>query len=67
LEAIAADMAEVFEESPNGFFDEQTGLRLRREIYETGNSRNVNESVEKFLNRPQSIRPFLKELGVEGH
>jgi thimet oligopeptidase len=64
-EAIAADMAEVFEESSNGFFDEQTGLRLRREIYETGNSHDVNESIEKFLGRPQSIKPFLKELGVE--
>jgi len=58
-------MATVFEKSPKGFFDQQTGLRLRREIYETGNSRDVNESVEKFLGRPQSIRPFLKEQGVE--
>jgi Zn-dependent oligopeptidase len=35
-EAIAADMARVFEKSPKGFFDQQAGLRLRREIYETG-------------------------------
>lgn len=63
-EAIAADMAKVFEKSPKGFFDQQAGLRLRREIYETGNSRDVNESIAKFLGRPQSIKPFLKELGV---
>ena len=63
-EAIAADMATVFEKSPKGFFDQQAGLRLRREIYETGNSREVNESIEKFLGRPQSIKPFLKELDV---
>jgi thimet oligopeptidase len=66
-EAIAADMETVFEKSPKGFFDQQAGLRLRREIYETGNSRDVNESIGKFLGRPQSIKPFLKELGVEDH
>jgi thimet oligopeptidase len=66
-EAIAADMGMVFEKSPKGYFDQQAGLRLRREIYETGNSRDVNESIEKFLGRPQSIKPFLKELGVEDH
>jgi thimet oligopeptidase len=66
-EAIAADMGMVFEKSPKGFFDQQAGLRLRREIYETGNSRDVNESIEKFLGRAQSIKPFLKELGVEDH
>jgi Zn-dependent oligopeptidase len=63
--AIAADMATVFEKSPEGYFDVQTGLRLRKEIYEPGDSRDVNISIEKFLGRPRSITPFLKAIGAE--
>lgn len=63
-DAIAADMATAFEQSPGGYFDEQTGMRLRREIYEVGDSRDVNISIEKFLGRPRSIEPFLERIGV---
>ena len=35
-DAIAADMATVFANAPDGFFDQQAGRRLRREIYEHG-------------------------------
>lgn len=64
-DAIAADMATVFEQSQGGFFDQPTGLRLREEIYAAGNSRDVNISIEKFLGRPRSIEPFLKAIGVK--
>lgn len=64
-DAIAADMATVFEQSPGGYFDKPTGLRLREEIYSVGNSRDVNVSIEKFLGRPRSIEPFLKHIGVK--
>jgi thimet oligopeptidase len=64
-DAISADMATVFEKSPGGYFDENVGLRLRKEIYEVGDSRDVNESIEKFLGRPRSIDPFLKRIGVQ--
>ncbi len=64
-DAIAADMATVFENSPDGYFDQQAGLRLRREIYQVGDSRDINVSIEKFLGRPRSIEPFLKKIGVE--
>jgi Zn-dependent oligopeptidase len=37
---------------------------LRREIYEPGDSRDVNISIEKFLGRKQSIQPFLKKIGI---
>src|SRR5438309_3308601 len=60
-DAIAADMASVFEHSPNGYFDQKTGRRLRKEIYEVGDSRDVNISIEKFLGRPRSIEPFLEK------
>jgi thimet oligopeptidase len=64
-DAIAADMATVFAQAPNGFFDAQAGRRLRREIYEMGDSREVEISIEKFLGRKQSIGPFLKKIGIE--
>ena len=64
-DAIAADMATVFQNSPDGFFDVKAGLRLRDDIYAVGNSRDVNISIEKFLGRPRSIEPFLKKIGVE--
>lgn len=63
-DAIAADMATVFEQAPNGYFDVQAGRRLRDEIYAVGNSRDVNESILKFLGRERSIEPFLKKIGV---
>jgi len=63
-DAIAADMATVFEKSPDGYFDVQAGMRLRKEVYEVGDSRDVNISIEKFLGRPRSIDPFLKKLGI---
>jgi Zn-dependent oligopeptidase len=63
-DAIAADMATVFENSPDGFFDKTAGMRMRREIYQVGDSRDINVSIEKFLGRPRSIEPFLKKIGV---
>lgn len=63
-DAIAADMATVFQNAPNGFFDEDAGRRLRQEIYEMGDSRDVKISIEKFLGRPQSITPFLQKIGM---
>jgi Zn-dependent oligopeptidase len=64
-DAIAADMATVFERAPNGYFDRAAGRRLRTEIYEPGNSRDVNISIEKFLGRKRSLEPFLKKIGIE--
>jgi thimet oligopeptidase len=63
-DAIAADMATIFQNSPDGFFDTKAGKRLRDEIYAVGNSRDVNVSIEKFLGRQRSIDPFLKKIGV---
>jgi len=63
-DAIAADMATVFQNAPDGFFDRDAGRRLRREIYEQGGSRDVQISIEKFLGRKQSMDPFLKQIGI---
>src|SRR5215472_8388593 len=64
-DAIAADMATVFERAKGGYLDKQAGLRLRHEIYEQGDARDVSTSVEKFLGRKQSVEPFLKKIGVK--
>jgi len=64
-DAIAADMDTVFEKAPNGYFDENAGRRLRKEIYEPGDSRDVNISIEKFLGRKRSLEPFLRKIGIE--
>ena len=63
-DAIAADMATVFEKSPDGYFDNDAGMRMRKEIYAVGDSRDINISIEKFLGRPRSLEPFLKKIGV---
>jgi Zn-dependent oligopeptidase len=63
-DAIAADMATVFEHSPGGYFDRKAGQRMRQEIYSVGDSRDINVSIEQFLGRPRSLEPFLKKIGV---
>ncbi|HEY5752099.1 MAG TPA: M3 family metallopeptidase [Chthoniobacterales bacterium] len=64
-DAIAADMATVFENAPGRFLDKDAGMRLRNEIYAQGDSRDVSISIEKFLGRPRSIQPFLKSIGID--
>ena len=64
-DAIAADMGTVFEKAKDGYLDKQAGLKLRHEIYEQGDSRDVALSIEKFLGRKQSVQPFLKKIGIE--
>jgi thimet oligopeptidase len=63
-DAIAADMATVFENAPNGFLDKSAGMRLRNEIYAPGGSRDIDISIRKFLGRERSIEPYLKTLGI---
>ncbi len=62
---MAIDMASVFKASPNGFLDETVGMRLRNEVYGKGDTRDVGESVEKFLGRPRSMQPFLEYVGIK--
>jgi thimet oligopeptidase len=65
-DAIAADMATVFEKAKDGFLDKKAGMLLRREIYQVGDSREIETSIEKFLGRKRSIQPYLKTLGIGG-
>ena len=61
---LAIDMASVFKAAPGGFMDEKVGRRLRDEIYGVGHTRDVAESVEKFLGRPRSQEPYLEYVGI---
>src|SRR6202011_4682061 len=65
-DAIAADMGTVFEKAKDQYLDKQAGLRLRHEVYEQGDGRDVTASIEKFLGRKQSVQPFLKKIGIKG-
>src|SRR5437763_6270542 len=65
-DAIAADMATVFEKAPQAYLDKQAGMKLRNEIYAQGDGRDVAVSIEKFLGRKQSVEPFLQKIGVKG-
>ena len=64
-DAIAADMATVFEKTPNGFLDKTAGMKLRNEIYAPGGSRDIDVSIHNFLGRDRSVQPFLKTLGIK--
>jgi Zn-dependent oligopeptidase len=59
-------MGTVFEKAKEGYLDKQAGMKLRHEIYEQGDSRDVTVSIEKFLGRKQSVQPFLKKIGIGG-
>lgn len=62
---IAADMASIFENAPQGFMDKEIGMRLREEIYQTGNSREIKDIAKAFLQREPNNKAFLKKLGIE--
>jgi len=64
-DAIAADMATVFEKAPDGFLDKTVGMKLRKEIYAPGGSRDIDVSIHNFLGRDRSIQPYLKTLGID--
>ncbi|WP_438481378.1 M3 family metallopeptidase [Oleiharenicola lentus] len=62
---LAIDMASVFKNAPGGFLDEKVGRRLRDEVYAVGHTRDVGESVEKFLGRARSQQPYLDYVGIK--
>jgi Zn-dependent oligopeptidase len=63
-EAIAEDLATEFQKAKDGFMSVEAGLRLRREIYAPGGSREAEDLVRSFLGRERSNEPFLRSLGI---
>ena len=64
-DVIAADFAKQFEVAPGGFLDNEIGMRLRKEVLEKGDSRDINESVSAFLGREPEMDAFIESLGLE--
>ena len=64
-DAIAADLATAFKDSPDGLMSREVGRRLRDEIYAPGGSRDIDASIRAFLGRDRSLDAFLEDLGIE--
>ena len=62
---MAIDMASEFKKARGGFLDATVGRRLRDEVYGVGHTRDVADSVEKFLGRPRSQQPYLDYVGIK--
>src|SRR5207249_1449335 len=59
-DAIAADMATVFEKAKDGYLDKKAGMKLCHEIYEPGDSRGRHR-FHREVSRPQTIDPAVLE------
>jgi thimet oligopeptidase len=64
-DVIAADMASLFENAEGKFMNQELGMKLRNEVFSRGDTRDVSESVEKFLGRERSMDAFLIKLGIK--
>ena len=64
-DVIAADFARQFEEAPDRYLDREVGMRLRKEVLEKGDSRDINESVRAFLGRDTEMDAFIDSLGLK--
>lgn len=62
-EVIAQDFFSEFEKQ--GVFNQELGLKFRREILEKGGTEEETDMVKNFLGRSEQIGPFLKSLGLE--
>ena len=62
-DVISADLASVFEEN-DAFLDPALGRKLRNEIFASGHSRPIDDSIHAFLGRPRSFDAFVKKLGL---
>lgn len=61
-EVIAQDFFHEFEK--NGVFNEELGLKFRREILEKGGTVEETQMVQNFLGRAEDMGPFLQAIGL---
>ncbi len=62
-EVIAQDFFHEFEKK--GVFNQELGLKFRREILEKGGTVEETQMVKNFLGRSEEIGPFLQAIGLE--
>jgi len=60
-DVIAADIADTFRKSPEGFTNVMLGKRLRDNIFAVGNTRAPEQSIYEFLGRDFDQKAFLDE------
>lgn len=63
-QAIAIDLAAAFKNSPQGFWDAATGLRVRHELFDLTAQRAPEESITAFLGREWNTDAYLEQLGA---
>lgn len=59
---ISSDIASKFLATKEKYFNKKVGMKLRKEIYEVGNTRDVNESISAFLGRKYNTKAFFNRL-----
>ena len=64
-DVISAEIAEQFRSANQGFMDKKLGEKLRKEILETGFSRDADESIRAFLGREVNLDAFFKEMEIQ--
>ncbi|MEO1034289.1 MAG: alpha/beta fold hydrolase [Pseudomonadota bacterium] len=66
-DVLAANAAEVFQESPGGFYDKDVAKRWRETVFDIGNSRPVDETFRTFIGGDPDPWAFLRRFGIEPH
>lgn len=64
-DVMAADLFSKFK--AEGILNSELGRKLKKEIYQSGASRDENLSLEAFLGRSASSAAFFEDLGVSPH
>ena len=62
-EVLAADAFSAFEEQGN--FDPDTAERFRRCILAVGGTHDALDAFVDFRNRPPSLKPLLRQSGID--
>ncbi len=62
-DVIAADMASEF--AKTDYINPELGMKLRKTIFEVGDTIDINESITNFLGRERSFKPFQEKLGIK--
>ncbi|MEM9533073.1 MAG: M3 family metallopeptidase, partial [Pseudomonadota bacterium] len=63
-DVIAADIGEVFLDSPGGLYDKDLALTYRTQILDPGNAVDVADAVRAFLGRDPDPDALLKRFGL---